>query len=85
MNTKEPKWIEIIDTVFLGIDCAVPIAAIAFAAHKLGWPGFSLVALPLFCAYQAGKKFATDKWMRDLDTKMARLKEIQDKRDRGIR
>ena len=75
MNPEEPKWLEVIDTVFLGIDCAVPLAAIAFVVHKLGWYGFPVVALPLFCAYSVGRKFATDKWMKNMDTKMAALNE----------
>jgi len=63
----------IIDTVYFAFTCAVPLAVLAFAVQKLGWNAV-VVALPLFCAFHAGRRLALDQWTRELDARLEALK-----------
>jgi hypothetical protein len=65
---------EIINTILIGIGCAIPLSFIAFFTKKAGFDGFCIMFVPVFCAWSVGKITALGKWERQLDEDMKRLK-----------
>jgi hypothetical protein len=80
VTEKNLKWSEVINTVFLGVDCAVVLATVAFVVHKCAWLSLPVVFLPLFCAWSIGRRMAFGKWEREMDAKLKLLVELEQRR-----